>query len=264
VATADSYSYERYSSDLGLSQSNALRLAITNKRNLATTSARRIADALGMTHEDRKYFLLLVRQNNARAAAERERLFQELLRLKAATLPTDSARVKLAYYSDWYNPIIREMAGMADFRSDPGWISRRLYNKILPRQAEKSLELLTRLGLIAYDRRRGRHVKTGGDVIVDRHFDHIAMARHHQRMIELARDSVLLVPEEERDLNALTICIPESLARRLQEWTDQLVDQALSWEREAGVEEPKHVYQLNTNLFRLTKGPRKRRHRHGA
>jgi uncharacterized protein (TIGR02147 family) len=257
------YSYEAFAADLGLSKTNALRLAVIGRRNLAVSSARKVAQALALKHDDRRYWLLLVEQNNARSASARDALFQELLRLKASALPSAAFRTRLAYYADWYNPIIREMTGMPDFRSDPHWIARRLYHSVRPRQVQASLDLLSDLGLIVYDRELGRHRKTDDDVIVDRSFDHMAMARYHQKMIEMARDSVTVVPEDERDHNALTVCIPPSVFERLKALSDELVDQALAMERDAATSsEPKQVYQLNTNLFRLTKSTPTRRRRH--
>ncbi|MDQ3232756.1 MAG: TIGR02147 family protein, partial [Pseudobdellovibrionaceae bacterium] len=112
-----SYSYVRFATDLGLSASNALWLVLTMRRDLSEASAQKIATALSMSHESRKYFMLLVRHNNARDPSQRESYMKELVVLKSQHF-TDSGNDEhtLEFFQEWYHPVLREMVALDEFK----------------------------------------------------------------------------------------------------------------------------------------------------
>src|SRR5262249_46710090 len=120
---------------------------------------------------------------------------------------------QIEFLSHWTHSVVFELIGADDFKSDPGWIARRLRYKITPSQVQASLSLLESLGLARFDRARGRHVKVESDVQTSRNVDGIAFAGFHQQMIDLARQAIVATPPEERDINALTLSLTASLTR---------------------------------------------------
>lgn len=251
-----SYTYLEFAADLGFSPTNVVRLVIAGQRRLTPLTSERIATALELKTKERRYFSALVKYINARQGPEREALFQRLLAVKRESLANVEDQIKLEYFSEWYHPVIREMAGMAHFRSDPLWILSRLEQSLLPRQITKSLELLTKLGLIEWDAALGRHVQTPGQNTTDRFVDNLAAVRCHQKLIELGREAITRVAEQRREIHAVTVRIDERIMDKIKAAVIKTCEDVMAMEAEAG-DQADQIYQLNLQFFPLTRPQRK-------
>lgn len=247
-----SYSYIRFSTDLGLSASNALWLVLTLRRDLSEASAHKIVAALELPQEARKYFLLLVKHNNARDPGQRESHMKELVALKSMHfMANQDDEETLEFFQEWYHPVLREMTALDEFQADPDWINERLFLRLLPKQIERSLALLQKLELIRFDEARQRFVSTGEQLFPSRAVGPLAAVRFHQKACENARESVTAVPAARRDLNVMTLSISDEAAREIRTLFHKACEEAMALEARA---QPRHeVYQINVQLFALTR-----------
>jgi uncharacterized protein (TIGR02147 family) len=247
-----SYSYIRFATDLGLSASNALWLVLTMRRDLSEASAQKIATSLEMPHESRKYFMLLVRHNNARDPGQREACMKELVVLKSQHfMDNGNDENTLEFFQEWYHPVLREMVALDDFKADPDWINERLFLRLLPKQIERSLALLQELKLIRYDETRQRYVSTGEQIFPSRTVGPLAAVRFHQKACENARESVTAVPSHRRDLNVMTLSISDEAAQKLKDIFHKACEEAMAMESQPQART--EVYQINVQLFALTR-----------
>ncbi len=248
------YSYSQFAEDLGFPAGNGLWLVITGRRKLSPMATKRIIEALQLKNEHRRFFLALVKHNNASRLGERERYLSDMLAIKREMLQEerDAGQDVLEYFSEWYYPIIRELVGLDHFQSDPQWIAQTLFTKILPKQAEHALALLERLELIRYDAERGRHVQTGGQVKLTGDLQAHAIVRYHEKMCDLAREAITRVPAKERDFNTLTLRLTEAKAKKVQALLLDLCK--IMFEMESGENDADAaIYQINTQIFPLMK-----------
>src|SRR5689334_872579 len=81
-----SYSYLKFSEDLGFSHTNVSWLIVTGRRSLSPAACDKVLKAIGLKGDSRRYFQVLVNYNNARIPNKREELFQRLMQLKSRTL----------------------------------------------------------------------------------------------------------------------------------------------------------------------------------
>ena len=248
------YSYQQLAEDLGFSRSNVIWLVITGRRRLSPSACDRIIKALDLTGVQRRYFKALRAYNDARRADEREAIFQDLVAIKRQTVAKSDAQHALEYFSEWYHPIIRELVGLEDFKSDPEWINLRLIIQLMPMQIHRSLELLEKLGLITYDRKRAKHVPTGGQILPDRDVERMASVRFHQKMCDLARDAITRVTASRREMNTLTVRIGDDVAMKASEILYRACEQIMKLETESK-SSGDQIYQINVHLFPLTKTP---------
>lgn len=248
----DSYSYHQFAFDLGFSKSNVLWLVISGKRKLAPKSARKLSQSLGFSALDRRYFLAMVDYNNAVRTDTREELFQDLMRLKSAGLENERKRDDLEYFSEWYFPVIREMAALPGFSPDPQWISDNLSIKIPPRQVELALELLLRLGLLKRDEQTGAVAATEQQIMPDRSMGTIAGARYLQQMCNVTAEAVTRVPARRREINSLTVRLTEEKAMKVGAMLYRLCEEIMAMETNEPTDDA-HVYQVNLHLFAHTK-----------
>lgn len=243
--------YHAFSELLGLSRSNVVWLVMTGRRALTPTTTGKIVEALALTRLQRQYFETLVDFGKARLPKQREELFQRLSDLKARSLGDKDLAANFEYFSEWYHPVIREMTQLPGFHSDPAWIARKLHNRLLPKQAKESLELLERLGLVEFCNERGRHIAKGGQITPEREVSTLAAVSFHQKMIEMARESLTQVPEDRREINTITLCLTKGKVKTLRQEILRLCQRAL--EIEESDEERADVYQFNVQLFPFTK-----------
>jgi uncharacterized protein (TIGR02147 family) len=250
-ASLEGYTYLVFADDLGFSKTNVMRLVIVGQRPLTPKAAQRVAAALGLKSGARRYFETLVEYAHERLPARRDELFAELLTLKARSEAPSLPAPLADYFGAWYHPVIREMTALADFDGDAEWIKQRLAFPLRLDEIKRSLELLAELGYIAYDARAGRYVRVGATIVTEAEIDSLAVVRYHQKMIEMGREAITTVAEEERDVRAVTVTLPRRavalLKGRIEEWVKEIA--ALESPEAPGEE----VIQVNVQMFPFTK-----------
>ena len=143
----------------------------------------KVVKALRLTGLERRYFLALVDHGNAKSSAGREALFEKLVELKEQALPDESDKATLAYFSEWYHPVIRELVGTPGFRNDPVWIAGHIVPRIRPEQVRASLALQEKLGLIAFDAERQTYVQTKARISTGHRVKGMALTRYLLREV---------------------------------------------------------------------------------
>ncbi len=245
------YSYLDFSEDLGFSRTNVLRLMIAGQRPLSIKSGIRMAQSLELTGVDRRYFMILIKYSLCRVASERDEHFRELVSLKTKKSPKDLNPNQAEYFSEWYHPVIREMTSLKDFNGDPHWIQERLNFGLRLDLIKRSLDLLTTLGYIEYVpdnqtwRRSDQKIKTDEEV------DSLALIRYHQKMMEIAKESLTVIDEDQRDIRAATLSVPAAilpvLKAKVAAWINEMSD------LEKPAETSDLVVQINVQMFAFTK-----------
>ena len=114
-------------------------------------------------------------------------------------------------------------------------------------QAKSSIELLEKLNIVVFDEERNRYLPKEFTISAGHEVTGIGVIRYHQRMIELAKDSITRVPSTQRDISSVTFsCDADSIAdvkEMIHEFNEKL---------QAHLEQvttKKDVVQLNIQLF---------------
>lgn len=245
------YSYGKFAEDLGFNASNIMHQIVRGHRPLTVKAAQRIIDAIGLRGTEKKYLLLLVQYNNSTAVNERESLFNKLVEVKNEVLPTTEDKSWLEFFSEWFHPVVRELVGLPEFKSDPEWISDQIMPRIRPEQAKKSLELLERLGLILWDEKNNRYVQTEKRIVTGQRVRGIGFTRYHQHMIDMGKESLTRVPGSARDISAVTVSVDLITYQKMKAMAHEFQMKMLDVAETAS--EPDRIYQLNIQLFPFTK-----------
>lgn len=247
------YSYLHFAADLGLGHNNVLRLIINRQRRLTLKTAQKIAANLAFDRHQKKYWLALITFTNSNQAEARDRSFQIMLnqRQKASLNPLDESR--LAYFSDWYHPVIRELAQRPDFRCDPNWIKEQLLSPPRLDDIKKSLELLTKLGLIYYSHQDDRWINSTESLDTGPDARGMAYVSYHLATLAQAQQAIANVKKHRRSLWAATLCLSPESYQKIRARTQEWIAEASAHEREHRTNDDQ-VVQLNIQLFPYTKG----------
>jgi uncharacterized protein (TIGR02147 family) len=243
-------SYRWLARRAGLSSASFLKAVMDGQKNLAKTTAKRVAIALGLSEDGSEYFCLLAQANQATEAAEQRRIRAQLARLRRHQDVRELAAARDAYYREWYFPAIRELATTTHFRADARWIARTLRPSITVPAAKRALAVLERIGLLrrnAIGELRASHQQVTTEL--EPKSDQVAT--FHRAMLERAASALDDMAREERDISSITLCVePNGLPafkKRIQQLRRELLD-----EFDAG-SSGSQVVQLNLQLFPVSK-----------
>jgi uncharacterized protein (TIGR02147 family) len=245
------FSYRVFSKRAGCTSTNFPCLVIKGKRNLSAERALGFAAACRLSRSETAYFCELVRFNQAHGAREKEEAYGRMTQFAQFRRVQKLSEAQASYFSEWYVPVIRELAARADFQAEPAWIAAELVPAITRAQARRALEVLLELGLLERvgDRVRRTHelVTSGGPTGEHRQ----QLAAYHRTMLNRASEAIDLIPREEREIASLTLCVSQTklleLKQQLRDFRQQLLQTA-----EVGAE-AERVVQISFQLFPLSK-----------
>ena len=203
-----------------------------------------------MDEDEARFFRDLVAFAQASLDTERNEAFERISSSQRFRAARHLDQSMFEYLSRWYHPVVREMVSRPDFQEDPAWISQQLFPSISKEEATASLELLLELGLLEHAdgklRRAENTWSTGHEV------RSLAISNYHRQMMTRAMESIESVDREWRHLSAITGCISSAkvpeLKQRIQSFREMIIHLL-----EETDDFPEHVYQLNIQLFPLTR-----------
>ncbi len=243
------YSYRLFSQKAGFKSPNFLKLVIDGKRNLTKESVYRITKAFGLNKGESDYFENLVFLNQSKTLDEKNLYLSRVLRHRLKCDPKLLDASEYEYYSQWYNPVICELAGAIDFKDD----FRRLAGAVIPAisaaEAEKSVKLLCRLGFIVKNE-DGSYKRTSASFTTGPQVRSVAVANYHKAMMKLASESIERFPAGERDITSVTVAVSKDTDRLIREKLERLRREIL--ELAEAESKPQRVLQVNLQLFPLS------------
>ena len=137
-----SYSWVKFTQDLGLGKGNVAYLIAHGKSKLTGKSAQKVAESLQLFSTERKYFLNLVEIENEKDLTKKEKKLKELISIKSRSLPQTINKKHLNFFAEWYHGAILEILRWEDSSDDIKWLSTALRPNISPTKVSESLKLL--------------------------------------------------------------------------------------------------------------------------
>ena len=253
-----SYSFKEFSADLGIGLGNSSWLIINGKRSPNVHTLERMASSLQLSGVERKAFLLLAQYSEENIPANKEQILNQILLCKRQSINDLSAQMELDFYREWHHAIIFEMVGLPKFSSDPAWIVEHINASISMREVKESLEFLEKTGIIRFDEALGRHVKVTSDFETKSEVPGVGIIRFHQKMIDLAKESIDTVSYQDREIGAVTVAVSsegmEIIKKTIQTFRKYLMFLASDYATESDT-----VLQLNFQMFPIaTTGDQKK------
>ncbi len=240
------YSLRAFARQLGLHPAR-LSYVLSGKHGLSRHAAALLADRLGLSAEERSYFLELADACHARSPMKREAARERLAVLKIPThqqLQLDA----FAAVSEWFYFTILELTSVADFNRDSHWIASRL--GITVTQAKLAIERLLRLELLEETPDGILRATERFTFSPARMPSEILRASQHQ-LLAKAADALETQAFHERDCAAMILAVdPQDLPAAME--TLKAFRRDFARQYGAPQKTKRSVYALTTQLFRLT------------
>jgi uncharacterized protein (TIGR02147 family) len=243
------YSYRLFSQKAGFKSPNFLKLVVDGKRNLTKESVFRVAKAFGLNKSESDYLENLVFLNQSKTLDEKNLYLSRVMRHRVKCDPRLLESSEYEYYSQWYNPVICELVSAGVFSGDYRKIASAVVPAITAVEAEKSVELLLKLGLLE-KKDDGTFTRTSASFTTGPQVRSVAVANYHKAMMRLAAESIERIAASDRDISSVTVAVSHDTYRMIREKLQRIRRELL--ELAEADKNPERVVQLNLQLFPLS------------
>ncbi len=249
-AEKKSFSFRVFARLADCGSPSTLKRVMAGERNLTPNMIEKFSKALKLTKVEHEFFSNLVQLNQSKNPLEKRSVAERLARSRRYRELYPLSSVQMNYYKNWFYIPVRELVGLKGFREDPIWIAKNADPAITPQEAEKALEELQKLGLIARGpngklQLSSKTVTTGDEV------SSLFLTEFHKEMTKKSMESIERHSREKRDISSVTVGISsksfEKIKEKIQNFRKEILEIA------ANEEDPNVVYQLNMQMFPLSK-----------
>jgi uncharacterized protein (TIGR02147 family) len=221
-----------------------LHEVLNGKKGISKTTAARLAKRLGLSDEEKKFFVCLSASQDSRKPSDRERAQKKLekIRLRMHNLVIDPDVFQVI--AQWHHFAILELTLTDNGKTGLDDIAKRLgISKVAVAEAFDRLE---KLGLVV---RKGDRLKKARDRFLTKtDVPQNALKIHHEQILHKAIQALHSQPIDKRDFGAMTMAInPEKIKeakKRIRKFRNEMADFMCK-------DNLKNVYVFSTQLFSL-------------
>jgi uncharacterized protein (TIGR02147 family) len=244
------FSYRSFAQKAGVTAS-LLKDILSRRQNLTIPTMRKYAVAMKLGAKETAYLEAVVGFNNATSNSEKNRFFNDMVRLRGRSAVRFLDIRQYEYFSEWYHAVVRELVTHAGMGCNPELISRCIIPAVSPAKIRKSISLLRELGLI-YEGLDGSWHASDKVISSEYEIRSVALKNYHTGILERAAEALDRCPSKDREFQGLTISASRATFQRMKErirtFTDELLSMAAS---ETG--EAEEVFQVNLQMFPFTR-----------
>lgn len=246
------FSLGKWARALGLSSTASLSNIVSGRRSPGKDLLTKLCDDFSFEDKESKYFEYLVQiEKYPKGSQEFLELYSSLNNLNPKRDYEIIDDEVFEMISEWYHTVIYQMVCLKNFVEDPTWIAAQLSHKITADQAQKSIDKMIELNLLKREEGRLCPANKAGFAIETTTLPREAYKRHHEAMIDRAKESIREVKEDSRFVLGGSLAIKKEDLPAFNKYVENLIKDATA---KFASNEGDVVYRLNTQLFPLTKG----------
>jgi len=225
----------------------AIKFIIDKKRHIGDENIELFTRVLGLEGAQKKYFFILVNFDKAKCEDKKKEYFERLLNFKDSPIREYYLKYsEMGLFKGWYYPVIREMSYMKGFKKEPLSIQKQLVFNVPIEKIREAIKYLEENGFLKGSKPNDFKLKVPNDI---RSF---VYKKYYTDIIEKARESVMKLGSNERELFNLTISIGASkyqLAKKMiSEFRHTLHDTLANADDDCD-----RVIQVNMQMFTVAK-----------
>lgn len=196
-----SYSLRAFARDIGLT-SPRLTDVLKNRQGLSRSKAAAIAQKIGFSGSQAEFFCNAVEALDGRSQTSRDlakRQIEKFGNLFKRKLKEDQFKI----ISEWYHFAILSLSNVADFKSSPEWIAKKLGLSVSV--VEKAIERLLNLGYLVD--KNGELSESESLVVCQDEIPSKYGRSFHKQIITKALESIEAQSMHQRDITSMTLAI---------------------------------------------------------
>lgn len=255
---SSAFTWREFAKLADFSSSGYLKLVCDGKTRLSRVGAEKVARAMNLTGYQVEFFCRMVEFCDGTSDEKKREAFAEMERLAAANKVRILGSDSYAYFSNWINPALRELAPIMP-GAKPFDMARALCPTVSAADVRDSLDQMVRMGLLTKkENESGEATYTQVDMGLNPVVEpgektalNVAMRTLQKKFSYMAANSLEEFPPEERHLSGKTMGLNQEAFERINEELMKFhkrVENILS-----EVKEYDRVYRMNLQLFPLTR-----------
>ncbi|MBN1759136.1 MAG: TIGR02147 family protein [Chitinispirillaceae bacterium] len=220
---------------------------LQGKLHLSERSLPKLCSFFKFNERESRYFELLVRYNKAKSTAEIKLYFEKLMTLRdSRSHPMEEWQY--AFYQKWYHSAIHALLLIHEFNGSFKRLASLLSPPITARQAQESIRLLMKTGLVTLDA-DGIYRSTDAFVTTGDKWRGAAIHNYQKETITLSAEALDLHPKELRDISTITVALSAKDLPEIRERIRQFRQSIMTLDNENA---PDTVFQVNIQVFPVT------------
>ncbi|MBN1758670.1 MAG: TIGR02147 family protein [Chitinispirillaceae bacterium] len=216
------------------------------RRTIGPEVLDRLTRLMDLSRDEAKYFRAIVGYGQPSTYEEREFWFEQVVQLNNTPKKIVDKNT-YDYYKKWYHTTIRAYLETCNFTSEYGTASKRLYNRVSPKEVEMTVKNLMALGLAAPDGdgyiKPTDKVLTTGDVVKNELLRQYQIANHDVLRTILEKDE-----PGTHDSTQLTVSVSkegiERILKRIKQFRSEIISIAHKDEQKA-----ERVYKIAIHAY---------------
>lgn len=242
------FSYRYLAMKAEINSSGFFKLIIEGKRNLTKASLLKTCKAFELKAKEAEYFENLVFFNQAKTLDEKNHFFEKLIFAQKKNKHEPIQRDKFQYFSEWYHPVVRELAVMPHIKGNAEKIAQAIQPSITLQQVRQSLQLLLDLEFL---KKKGRgYIQTQPTLTSGSGIYSHDLINYQVKNLKLAQKAFDIVKANQRLHSSTTLGVSEKtyqlMVKKSRQFREQL--QEIAEKDDA----PENVYLLQMSLFPLS------------
>ncbi len=214
------FSHRYFAYKAGFSSSSTVLKVIKGQTNLTSHSIKKIIKGIGMDSLSATYFENLVNFNQVKDTDERKQYRENLESLRKRTTYYHINKNQLAYFENWYYPVIREIAHYAEWDNDYAKLASLVKPPITARQAEEAVEVLLKNDLLRRDE-TGKIVQTD-TVLTSVDVPSVYKKKQRREVMQKGIEAAESFSPDQRHVSYTTLAISNKTYRQIEEYIDDM------------------------------------------
>ena len=248
------FSQRSFARKAGFGSHSFLPYVMKDRRNLSPKAVEQVAVALNLSERESTYFRELVGYTQAGNSFEREHRFKKMNAIRRNTQFYKLRKHQYKYFDEWYYPVIRELATIADWHGDYELLASLCRPKITAAEARKAVEALVEMNLIVP--KDVTYVQSEV-VVVAKDFPKHLIRKARTAYMKKAIDASEKYGPDESNFSAATVALTKAQFEEISDMLDAFHRKIVVAASETDAAEK--VYQLNLQLFPLSRQAREDR-----
>jgi uncharacterized protein (TIGR02147 family) len=237
--------------ELGVRSTGFLSNVLAGKKNLNPAQVDKLCQILQLTQSEAEHFAALVGYDQSRNAQDMQ-MFYEIIESIHVQKIRALSKSELDLFARWSFVAMRELLSVVNFRSDYRLLGRMLMPAITAGEAREAVDFLYEQGFIEKDR-RGFFRPVESLVTTSNEIKSASVVAFQLKMIDLAKESLLAMPVDMRDISAISFCATPEIFHTIKRETQQFRKRMLELAESHQAKTPKgakvKIYQLNMQFF---------------
>jgi uncharacterized protein (TIGR02147 family) len=239
---------------LGIPNTRSYLNDVINGRPVSASYAERFTKVFELSREEARFFLVLVKYNQAENNDEKELYLEQLISLNKTPKRIIDSKA-FAFFREWHHSVIRALLDVIDFKDDYETIGKALVPPVTSKKVKESIALLRSLDLIRQDE-RGNWKPSDKSIATSDSIKDDLVYYYQAQCLELARQALVKRIDQPQNISTNIISISQEGYNRIVKKIGKFRAEIRSLVHKD--DSPSDgVYQLNIQLFSTAKIPKR-------